>query len=266
MPDAIFAAAEALGAAGAQAIPARPRKLHLGHFAFIRALVQAVDTRTSWNRYLRIEGEHDDARSVRKTIAWLRDEFAAAARRRQRHGAARLVLVDLATVANAAATLPSLDAYVAERGLDGFAEAEQLAAYEADYGNAAQRGTRRARLLARQLETLRWLESLVAEPPRADDDVSAWLHPDLAARFERASAATLATLIDRINGLGSGWYRSLPASGATKAARIVDWLRAHEATIGRTVGSHTLMRKAGLHLPGCRRSYRQPPASSRWIN
>lgn len=62
MPDAIFAAAEALGAAGAQPIPARPRKLHLGHFAFIGALVQGTDTRASQNRYLRIEGEYDDAR------------------------------------------------------------------------------------------------------------------------------------------------------------------------------------------------------------
>ena len=151
MPDAVFPAAQALVAAGAQAIPAHPRKLHLGHFAFMRALVQGVDTRTSWNRYLRIEGEHGDARTVRKTIAWLRDEFAAAARRWQRHGAARLVLVDLATIADAAPALPSLDTYVIERGLDGFAEAEQLAAYEAEYGNAAQRGSRRARLLARQL-------------------------------------------------------------------------------------------------------------------
>jgi site-specific recombinase XerD len=246
LPDALFPAAQPPVAAAAQPVPTGARKLHLGHFAFMRALVQGVDTRISWDRYLRIEGEHGDARTVRKTIAWLRDECAAAARRWRRHGAARLVLVDLATATDAASALPLLDAYVAERGLDGFAEAEQLAAYEAEYGKAMQRGTRRARLLERQLDTLRWLEGLVAEPPRADDDVAAWLHPDLAVRLERADTVTLGALIDRINGLGSGWYRDLPAIGATKAARIVEWLQAHERTIGRAIGAHTMVQKARL--------------------
>jgi site-specific recombinase XerD len=225
---------------------ARPRKLHLGHFAFMRALVQGIDTRVSWNRYLRIEGEHSDARTVRKTVAWLRDEFAASARGRQRHGAARLVLIDLASVTDETAPLPSLADFVAEHGLDDFAEAEQLAAYEAEHGNVTQRGSRRARLIGRQLETLRWLESLVAEPPCADDAIISWLHPDLATRLERAGLVTLADLIDRINGLGSVWYRDVPAIGATKAARMVEWLRAHEATIGKTIGSHTMVRKATL--------------------
>jgi site-specific recombinase XerD len=227
-------------------MPIQPRKLHLGHFAFMRALIQGVDTRTSWNRYLRIEGEHSDAATVRKTVAWLRDEFAAAARRCQRHGAARLVLVDIADVARDAPVLPSLADFVAERGLTDFSEAEQLAAYDAEHGNTTGRGSRRARLIGRQLEALRWLEGLVAEPPRADDGLASWLHPDLAVRLEWAGLTTLATLIDRINGLGAAWYRSLPAIGVAKAARVVDWLRAHEATIGKAVGAHTMVPRASL--------------------
>jgi len=54
------------------------RKLHRGHFAFMRALAQGLDERASWDRYLRLEGEHTDLRTVRSTIAWIRDEFAAA--------------------------------------------------------------------------------------------------------------------------------------------------------------------------------------------
>jgi site-specific recombinase XerD len=227
-------------------MPLPPRKLHLGHFAFMRALVQGVDTRTSWNRYLRIEGEHSDAATVRKTVAWLRDEFAAAARRRQRHGAARLVLVDIANVARDAPVLPSLADFVIERGLADFSEAEQLAAYDAEHGNATGGGSRRARLIGRQLEALRWLEGLVAESPHAEDALASWLHPDLAIRLHKAGLTTLASLIDRINGLGSAWYRSLPAIGATKAARVVDWLRAHEATIGKAVGAHTMVPRASL--------------------
>ena len=228
------------------ATPVRQRKLHLGHFAFMRALIQGMDTRASWNRYLRVEGEHSDTATVRKTVAWLRDEFAAAARRWQRHGAARLVLVDIAGAAKEVLALPSLADFIAERGLEDFSEAEQLAAYHAEHGNAAGRGSRRARLIGRQLETLRWLEGLVAEPPRAGDAVSAWLHPDLAARLEGADVTTLALLIDRINGLGSGWYRALPAIGMTKATRVVDWLRAHEATIGKTVGAHAMAPRASV--------------------
>ena len=32
------------------------RKLHRGHFAFMRALAQGLDERASWDRYLRLEG------------------------------------------------------------------------------------------------------------------------------------------------------------------------------------------------------------------
>jgi site-specific recombinase XerD len=156
------------------------------------------------------------------------------------------VLVDLAALTEEAPALPALADFVAARGLEDFAEAEQLAAYAADYGTTTKRSARRARLIDRQLETLRWLEGLVAAPPRADDDIGSWLHPDLAARLERAGLLTLSALIDRINGLGSVWYRNLAGVGATKAARVVDWLRAHETTLGKAIGAHSMVRKGSL--------------------
>jgi hypothetical protein len=39
---------------------------------------QAVN---AWERYLLVEGESNDERVVRSTVAWIRDEFAAAAKR-----------------------------------------------------------------------------------------------------------------------------------------------------------------------------------------
>ena len=166
--------------------------------------------------------------------------------RGQRHGAARLVVLDLATVTDGAPALPALADFVAERGLEDFAEAEQLALYAVDYGNSMQRKARRARLIGWQLETLRWLESLIAEPPHANDNVGAWLHPDLAARLERAGLLTLSALIDQINALGSVWYCELTGIGTTNAARVVDSLRAHETTLGKAIGSHTMVRKGSL--------------------
>ena len=81
---------------------ARQRKLHVGHFAFMRSVVQGLDPRESWERYFRVEGEATDQRTVRATIAWIRDEFAAAAKREDRFGTARLVRIDATRIADPA--------------------------------------------------------------------------------------------------------------------------------------------------------------------
>jgi hypothetical protein len=74
-----------------------------------------LDERASWNRYLSHEGEHADLRQVRRTIAWIRDEFAAAARREHRPGTARLILLDPDRFASAPAT-PGLSEFAEMRG------------------------------------------------------------------------------------------------------------------------------------------------------
>ena len=171
---------------------ARKRKLHVGHFAFMRSVVQGLDPRESWERYFRVEGEATDQRTVRATIAWIRDEFAAAAKREDRFGTARLVRIDATRIADPSLELPSLEAFAEAHGLEDERQADQIAAYEAEYGRATQRLRRRARLIARQLEALRWLESLVAQSPKAGDSVAAWLNPTLASHLEAADIFTLA--------------------------------------------------------------------------
>ena len=223
---------------------ASPRKLHGGHFAFMRALAQGLDERASWDRYLRLEGEHTDLRTVRRTVAWIRDEFAAAAKRQQKPGTARLILLD-PTRFRAAPALPSLAEFALAQGMEDFSEAEQLEAYEEAYpanaggqGERAGRPSRRARVIAHQLEALRWLQDLVAQEPRPSDALDAWLHPVLAARLGRAGLATLAMLVERINGIGARWWAQVPGVGARKAARILEWLRANEGALGLHVGAH----------------------------
>lgn len=144
----------------------------------------------------------------------MRDGLAVAVRHRQRLGAARLVLVNLARFRTYRSR--SLADFVAERGLEDFAEVEQLAGHKANNGLTTQRVTRRARLIVRQLETLRWLKGLLTEPPRADDNVGAWRHPYLAARLDRFGLSTLFALIDRINGLGPLCYRDLDRKPAER--------------------------------------------------
>ncbi|MDQ2734014.1 MAG: integrase, partial [Pseudomonadota bacterium] len=224
------------------------RKLSPGHFAFMRAVVQGVDLAASWDRYLSVEGEHQDLRKVRSTIAWIRAEFAAAAKRHAKPGTARLVLMDAQGVAEDVPTLPSLAAFASERGLEDFAEAEQQEAFIEAYGpgTESERISRRARLIRRQLEALRWLEKLVAQDPGSDDRVSAWFEPTLASRLDKAHLPTLADVAARINGVGARWWTVVPGVGATKAQRVVDWLRSHQASTGLVVGGHVAVPRTQL--------------------
>ncbi|MET3918966.1 integrase [Variovorax sp. OAS795] len=226
------------------------RKLHRGHFAFMRALAQGLDERASWDRYLRLEGEHTDLRTVRRTIAWIRDEFAAAARRERRPGTARLILLD-ADRFPAAPALPSLAEFAAAEGLEDFSETEQIEAYEAAFpaagrGGQGARPSRRAQIIERQLEALRWLENLVAQDPRPGDSVSAWLNPSVSARLEGAGVPTLSALVDRVNGIGARWWVHVPGVGELKAARILDWLCANQQALGLRIGPHALKPRAQL--------------------
>ena len=237
----------ALAGAGA----ARRRKLHVGHFAFMRAVVQGIDVRSSWDRYLRVEGEGTDQRLVRSTTAWIRDEFAAAAKREDRHGTARLVRIDISKIADGSHELPSLEAFAESRGIEEFSETEQTTAFEAEYGKASARQKRRAKLIARQLDALRWLEGLVAQSPRAGDAVAAWLNPALANHLEAADIFTLAQLVERINGIGRRWYASIKAMGEGKAQRIVEWLRElgspHGHSIELQLGRHVTLPRSKLY-------------------
>ncbi|MEN3364331.1 MAG: hypothetical protein V7606_1605 [Burkholderiales bacterium] len=226
--------------------PTRKRKLHLGHIAFMRAVVQGLDTRESWDRYLRVEGEHDDIRNVRRTIQWIRDEFAAAAKRYDRHGTARLVQIDVSHIVDKKISIPSLEEFAAEFGLEEFSEAEQLEQYQEHYGGATARESRRGRLIARQLEALLWLEGLVVQPPQATDAVASWLNPDLARYLDQAGIFTVSQLVERINGIGMRWWASIRAIGAGKADRIVEWLRINESSIGLAVGAHVKVKRSRL--------------------
>lgn len=230
---------------------ARQRKLHVGHFAFMRAVVQGLDPRDSWERYFRVEGEATDQRVVRATVAWIRDEFAAAAKREDRFATARLVRIDATRILEPSLELPSLDAFAEAHGLEDERQADQIAAYEAEYGRATQRLRRRSQLIARQLEALRWLESLVAQSPKAGDAVAAWLNPTLARHLEAADIFTLAQLVERINGVGRRWHAGIQALGEGKALRIVEWLRdvanTHQGSTALQLGRHVALPRSKLY-------------------
>ncbi len=217
---------------------ARSRLLAREHFAFYRALLEGVPLEAVWDRYLSVEGQHTDLRLVPATVAWIRAELAAAARREDRPGTARLLKLDVQRLVRDAPALPSLAQFAEEEGLEDEREADQIEAYEERYGAASARIRRRARLLQRQLAALRWLESVAARDPAPGDAVSSWLRPELARFLGQASVHTLAQLAERINGLGRGWARSIRGIGPLKAERIALWVTEHAATIGVAIGGH----------------------------
>ncbi|WP_416047486.1 phage integrase family protein [Cupriavidus basilensis] len=265
-------------APGAPDSPADPRRrrrsvtrrqLHRGHFGFLRAVIQGLNARPMWERYLAEEGEVEAERDaglaaakmdegagdmeaaggdgneafaghpkVRRVTAWLRAELAAAASRAERFGMARLVRVDFRRIGRAGEGLPSLEDFAAGAGLDGFTQAEQLAAYRARFGRALDREAKRAALMHRQLEAVDWLEAMYAQPVLVDDGCRAWLADTLADRLEAAGVATIGQLVDRINSLGAGWTRALAGIGAGKARAIEAFLQAHAETLARRIGQH----------------------------
>lgn len=269
----------------------RQRKLSSAHFAFVRALIQGVEPARAFAQYLQLEGEASDLRLVKKTIRWIRDEIAAAARRENRPGTARLVLMDLQSLGAARAVaepLPTLAEFAAAQGLEDFSEDEQIEAYTSVFSQASSRSAgpaRRERLIRRQLEAITWLEKNVAQVPAPGDPVGAWLNPLLAVRLENAGLPTLFTVAERINGLGLTWHRAIPGVGAGKAERIVTWLREHALFTGLVIGAHVGVPRRRLtaqalaevvpaatalvpleklqvpaHLSGANGRYRGPPA------
>jgi hypothetical protein len=243
---------------------ARQRKLHVGHFAFMRSVVQGLDPRESWERYFRVEGEATDQRTVRATIAWIRDEFAAAAKREDRFGTARLVRIDATRIADPSLELPSLEAFAEAHGLEDERQADQIAAYEAEYGRATQRLRRRARLIARQLEALRWLESLVAQSPKAGDSVAAWLNPTLASHLEaptssRSPSWSSASTVSAGGGTPASrrWGRARPCASSSGCASIRTASSCSSAAMWRC-------RAASSTRTSCRPWSSRPPTSARW--
>lgn len=244
-----------IGASSALRPPALKtrRRLHRGHFAFMRALIQGMDEKSAWARYLHEEGEPNDIRRVRSTILWIKDTFAAAARRESRPGTARLIQLDPTrfTERVTAPKLPSLEEFALAQGLEDFSEDEQLEAFLAAYPDAGTSGsggkssatgggTRRARVVDRQLEALRWLEHLVVHDPKPLDGVEAWLSPSLSARLRRGRILTLQDLAHTMNSLGARWWRTFPGIGRHKAARLAEWLRSHAPLLQITLADYAV--------------------------
>lgn len=205
----------------------RPR-LHRGHFAFLRGVIQGLSPHTLWERYLSDQGAFEGP-VVHRLTGWIRNELIAMAARGGNFGRAHLLRLDLST--RAASTIPSLNTFVTAAGLADFSEAEQLEAYAARYGTALSQDKRRTRLLHRQLFAVHTLEAQAASPVGRHDGCEAWLIDSLAQRLARGGVMTLADLHARI-AARPDWWRALRGIGVAKARALERFVAAHVATLG----------------------------------
>jgi len=211
-------------------------RLHRGHFAYLRAVAQGLSPRAVWERYLPDAGVFDDTRRVHRMTSWIRAELAAAAARGGDFGQARLLRLDLAPIQDG---LPSLDEFVEQHGLDGFSEAEALAAYEATYGSALTRQRRRMTLMRRQLAAIHALEARVAAPVSLSDGVEVWFVDALAQRLKAAAIPTLHALRARM-AKRQVWWRDIPGIGPIKALALAQFIGAHFEPVGLWPATRTL--------------------------
>jgi len=191
------------------------RRLGPHHFAHLRAIAEGLDMPGSARRFLGIEHGHQTKTAHRQTV-----EAVRAIARRRSESAWRLI--GLAIRLPAPPAQPSLDEFMAERGLDGWSE-EEVKQMHAEAWPPDAKAARRERLRARQLELLARLQQFDAQTPLESDSVDGWFDPASAAKLITAGMTTLGELKLSIT-TGGRWFQTLPAVGRTKATRIASHL------------------------------------------
>lgn len=227
--------------ATAPAAASEARRLSRQERAFIRCWAEGVDIGEAWHRYLADDGARD-TRRARATLQALLDQLQAQARALGRPELAALLRMRAAVPASPAAPAPTLEAFRADIDADFYSEAELLELYRQRHGQDGQPSTtepisgtasaRHRRLRQRLGEALLWLERQAPREPRPEDPIAAWLDARLAARLAVAGLHTLGELMARA-GRGGAWFQGIPRLGPVGAERLADWLRGHEASLGR---------------------------------
>jgi site-specific recombinase XerD len=204
------------------------RRLGLPQFAHLRAVVEGLRAEDAARRYLPV----DTLAAARTEHAPLLQHLTALVRRR---GDPRWRLLRLAGRIGqpAASTVrPTLQQWADAKGVDieDWGERELLEIYEADCAvnfpldpREQRRALRALRLRERQLQLLRELEPIAAEPAQGSDLIEGWFDPLTAERLKRSGLLRLDELQRRI-ARGGRWYAHVPAIGAGKAKRIANYL------------------------------------------
>ena len=209
------------------------RRLGPPQMAFVRSWAEGLDLVAAWNRFLYVDGA-GDARRARGELQRLLDQLRSLAIAHGRPEVAALLRRDPEAMPESGPTIPTLEEFAAQQPADYHSEAELIALYQAEFGQADARSTarRRQRLRERLTGAVLWLGRLEARAPQPDDPTSAWLDARVAQRLAVVGIRTLGELVFWIRMKGFYWHRGIPRIGPEGASRLVRWLREHEATLG----------------------------------
>ncbi len=219
--------------------PAPTTIRRLGHpqMAFVRSWAEGLDLVAAWDRYLYVDGQ-GDGRRARGELQRLLDELRSLARAHGRPDLAALLRRDPEAIPDKATKVPTLDEFAAQQPADYYSEAELIELYQEQYGgqsgqaDSRSAARRRQRLRERLVQAIQWLTNIGVREPAPADPVAAWLDERVAARLAVVGIRKLEELVFWIKSKGFNWHRGIPKVGPEGAARIVRWLREHEATLG----------------------------------
>lgn len=207
------------------------RKIGFHHMAFLRGCIQdAKHLKTWWDTYLFVDGPFR-APTAKRTLRWIKDELGVLARREGRPRIEAILRRDSSRMEEV--DRPALDEFAARYPEGFYSERELQEMWEQEYGGA----TPRQRLIERQLEALRWLDTLAPTSPLAQDRLDAWLEPTLAKNLKDGGLTTFGDLVDRMNGK-LHWWSGIPKVGVEAARRVFRFIKENRASLQLPVSDH----------------------------
>lgn len=227
-----------------------PRTLGVHHFAFLRSQLYGLDIRESFERYLGWCETSTDLRHIEYRHQALLDQVIQSACLLDAALPTTGKITDLiATVrdhtkSRPAVQLPPLDEWAWAQGIDvdAWSEADLLAEYQAAFGLNNPDALEQEQLSAtkdkdaRRVRALNHLETLLAVPCSAQDHLQRWFARPVATKLRNLGLLNLQDLCDFINLHGYRWHGRVKGLGATRAKRMVDWLRSQQGALGLVLG------------------------------
>ncbi|WP_084545039.1 phage integrase family protein [Derxia gummosa] len=198
------------------------RELTRDHLAFYRAIIEGVELRPAWERYLRIDGDYNEM-GAREALVWVRQALVRIAAASGHGDLIGLLRRDPHRIR--ASPVPSLDEFAATLPDSGdWSECELIELWNAAHGQADNSRARRQRLLVRMRAALDLLAQATPAAPEAADDVHRWLAPRLAQKLAAAGLVTLGAVRQSLSARKGQRWPAVPGVGEVWARRLDAWL------------------------------------------